>query len=90
MVSSPKMPEIPLVDGDMITREMTCANADVVYVKSVAMGYDGLCCLFSSGGGTIVLAAPRGREAELDRLVDDLREESVFRPAQKESAETVR
>lgn len=79
MVSRHEMAEIPLVDDDMITREVTCADVDVVYVKSVAMGYDGLCCLFSSGGGTIVLAAPRGREAELDRLVEDLREESVLR-----------
>jgi hypothetical protein len=65
------------IDSDMIAREICCAEPDVVYVKSIATAYDGLCCLFSEGGGQIVLAAPRGREAELDRLVDDIVEEFV-------------
>ena len=69
------MAEFPLIDDDMIAREIDCAPADVVYVKSIVMGYEGLCGLFSSGGGRIVLAAPRGREAELDRLVNDVIEE---------------
>ena len=69
------MAEFRLIDDDMIAREIDCAPADVVYVKSIAMGYEGLCGLFSSGGGRIVLAAPRGREAELDRLVNDVIEE---------------
>lgn len=66
------MAKPPLIDDDMVTRKFCCEKRDVVYVKSVVMGYDGLCCLFSEGGGELILAAPRGREAELDRLVDDV------------------
>jgi hypothetical protein len=73
------MPDFALIDGDMISREIVCAKCDVVYVKAIAMAYDGLCCLFSDGGGAIVLAAPCGREAELDRLVNDVIEEFADR-----------
>jgi len=68
------MPDFSLLD-DMVTREICCADVDVVYVKSIAMAHDGLCCMFSDGGGKILLAAPRGREAELDLLVNDFIEE---------------
>lgn len=63
-----------LEDG-LVVRSFNCACADVVYVKSIVTAYDGLCALFSDGGGSIKLVAPRGREAELDLLVDDLRQE---------------
>ena len=72
------MPDFSLVD-DMVTREISCDDGDVVYVKSIAMAHDGLCCMFSDGGGKVLLAAPRGREAELDCLVNDFIEEFANR-----------
>jgi hypothetical protein len=56
-----------------------CDAAQIVYIKSIAAAYDGLCCLFSTGGQKVALVAPRGREAELDLLVDDLAEELKLR-----------
>jgi hypothetical protein len=72
------MPDLSLID-DMVTREMICKDSDVVYVKAIAMAHDGLCCMFSDGDGRLLLAAPRGREAELDCLVKDFIEEFAVR-----------
>jgi hypothetical protein len=69
------MPTTSLITDDLIARKLECELSDVVYVKSIASAYDGLCCLFSDGGGGVQLVAPRGREAELDLLVNDLVEE---------------
>jgi hypothetical protein len=78
LASVKRMPDFSLID-DMVTREMICKDADVVYVKAVAMAHDGLCCMLSDGGGRLILAAPRGREAELDCLVKDFMEEFAAR-----------
>ena len=64
-----------LCSDELIVRDFDCELVDVVYVKSIANAYDGLCCLFSEKGGKVRLVAPRGREAELDLLVNDLRDE---------------
>jgi hypothetical protein len=64
----------PIAD-DLIARKLDCELSDVVYVKSIASAYDGLCCLFADGCDGIQLVAPKGREAELDLLVNDLVEE---------------
>jgi hypothetical protein len=68
-----------LVSDELVTRYLDCEAGDVVYVKSVATAYDGLCCMFSVRRSGIWLAAPRGREAELDLLVNDLMEEFAAR-----------
>jgi len=72
-----------LKSDDLITRDISCDLSDIVYVKSIASAYDGLCCLFAERGGTVSLVAPKGREAELDLLVDDLRFELRAKGAKK-------
>ena len=57
---------------ELVVRRLDCARSDVVYVKSIVTAYDGLCAMFSDGGSSICLVSPRGREAELDQLVEDL------------------
>jgi hypothetical protein len=69
------MSAFALITDDLVVRDLDCKLRDVVYVKSIAAAYDGLCCLFSEGGGAVQLVAPRGREAELDLLVNDLERE---------------
>lgn len=64
---------------ELIMRRLVCSRADVVYVKSIVTAYDGLCDMFSNGGYDIRLVAPRGREAELDLLVEDLELEFAAR-----------
>lgn len=72
---SPGVPAPILIDANLVTRTLDCELRDVVYVKSIAMAYDGLCCLFAEKRGAVRLVAPKGREAELDRLVNDLHDE---------------
>lgn len=64
-------------NADLVIRTLACSPAEIVYVKSIVNAYEGLCGLFSNGGKIIKLVAPRGREAELDQLVDDLVKELI-------------
>lgn len=67
------MVDAALIDSDMVVRAIELQRGEVVYVKSIVQASDGLCCLLADRSeGPILLAAPRDRKAELDRLVDDL------------------
>jgi hypothetical protein len=62
-----------LIDEDMVVRAIELDCKQVVYVKSIVQASEGLCCLIADRSrGPILLVAPREREADLDRLVDDL------------------
>jgi hypothetical protein len=43
-----------------------------VYVKGIAQASDGLCCVFSEGGGHLSLASAEDRAADLQQLVQDI------------------
>jgi len=73
------MIEIVELSDELVVRHLECSRVDVVYVKSIVTAYDGLCGMFSDGGHDIRLVAPRGREAELDQLVEDLERELATR-----------
>jgi hypothetical protein len=67
------MVDAALIDTDMVVRSIEIHRREVVYVKSIVQASEGLCCLLADRSkGPILLVAPRDREAELDRLVDDL------------------
>lgn len=53
-------------------RKLTVLPKDVVFVKAIIQASDGLCCLFSDGGGNLILAAAEDRAADLQLLADDL------------------
>ncbi|MEJ7733920.1 MAG: DUF4911 domain-containing protein [Polyangiaceae bacterium] len=76
-VRAAKRPPLPLgeVCEGMVVRRVDVAPADVVFVKGVVEASDGLGAVFADAGGALTIAAPRGREAELTRLLDDLRRE---------------
>lgn len=59
----------------MATRAVSVAAPDVVFVKGLVEASDGLASVFAERGGELVLAAPLGREAELDELLADLEAE---------------
>jgi hypothetical protein len=56
----------------MITRRLVVRAKDVAFLKGVVEAHEGLAQVFAEGGGDLTLAAPVGREAELDELVCDL------------------
>ena len=62
----------PLVDSDLVLYRLLVRSADVVFVKGVFEASDGLCCMFAETGGDLLIAAPHGRDAELEELLNDL------------------
>ena len=62
----------PLVGEGMITRRLVVRARDVAFLKGIIEAHEGLAQLFA---GDLTIAAPAGREAELDELVRDLAHE---------------
>ncbi len=63
---------LDLLGPQLSIRKLCVQPRDVVYVKGIAQASDGLCCVFSDGGGNLVLACAENRAADLQQLVDDL------------------
>lgn len=61
-----------LLGPQLSIRKLSVEPRDVVYVKGIAQASDGLCCVFSDGGGNLVLACAEDRAADLQQLIDDL------------------
>lgn len=61
-----------LLGPRLTIRKLSVVAKDVVFVKAIIQASDGLCCVFSDGGGELLLAAAEDRAADLHRLVDDL------------------
>lgn len=72
------MPAPPVLGEGLITRTLRIADEDVVWLRGVLDGYEGLAMLFGDGTGKIILAAPLDREKELDALLSDLKLEAHF------------
>ena len=68
----PRRPVPPLVGAGMITRRLVVRAKDVAFLKGVVEAHEGLAQVFAEGGGDLTIAAPAGRDAELDELVADL------------------
>jgi hypothetical protein len=56
----------------MIVRRVLLPAREVVFFKGVVEASEGLAAVFAERGGDLTVAAPEGREAELDALVDAL------------------
>ncbi|HEY1691776.1 MAG TPA: hypothetical protein VGG39_06425 [Polyangiaceae bacterium] len=53
-------------------RRVLLPAREVVFFKGVVEASEGLAAVFAERGGDLTIAAPEGREAELDALVDAL------------------
>jgi hypothetical protein len=62
----------PCVGPGMVVRRVLVASRDVVFVKGIVEAFEGLAQVFAVEGGSLTIAAPTDRAAELDALVDDL------------------
>jgi hypothetical protein len=62
----------PLVGPGMVTRRIVVRAKDVVLLKGIVESNEGLANVFGEHGGDLLLAAPEGRAAELDELIEDL------------------
>ena len=63
------------IGAGMIARRLVVRARDVVFVKGIVEAHDGLAHVFAESGGDLVIAAAKGREAELMEFVDDLARE---------------
>ncbi len=76
----------PLIGPGMVTRRVRLRASDVVFLKGIVEGLEGLAQVFAEKGGDLTLASPAGRERELDELVEDLaRELGAFRVTEEEA-----
>jgi hypothetical protein len=74
-----------LADG-LTRRRVRVADADVVWLRSVLEGYDGLAALYGDGSGIVTLTTPHDRALELDALLGDLCAEAPLHVMSDESS----
>jgi hypothetical protein len=68
----PRRAVSPCVGPGMIVRRVLLRAPDVVFFKGVLEASEGLAAVFAVSGGDLHVAAPAGREVELDRVLDEL------------------
>ncbi len=68
-------PAPPCVGEGMVVRRIVVRSADVVLVKGIVEAHEGIAQVFAEQGGDLTLAAPEGRAAELEALIEALVEE---------------
>jgi len=56
----------------MVTRALVVRARDVVFVKGIVEASEGVAQVFAERGGELTLAAPAGRDVELDALLVEL------------------
>lgn len=59
----------------MVSVRLVMADADVVVLGGILLGYDGLASIHGEGGDSIVLVTTEARSAELEELLTDLASE---------------
>ena len=67
-----RIPVPPMIGEGMITRKLVVRARDVAFLKGIVEAHEGLAQVFAEKGGDLTIAAPAGRDAELDELVSDL------------------
>ena len=66
------IPVLAMIGPGMATRSLVVRASDVVFVKGIVEASEGLAQVFAEHGGDLTIAAPAGREAELDDLIREL------------------
>jgi hypothetical protein len=62
--------------GDLIFRRMRVRAREVVFIKGVIEASEGLAAVFAESGGELTVAAPASQKDELDRILQDLANET--------------
>jgi hypothetical protein len=63
---------VGLIDADLVTRRLCLRASDVVFAKGILEASEGVGVLFGERGGDLIVATPKSRAAELDRVLSDL------------------
>jgi len=67
-----RQPVPPCVGEGMVVRRVVLRSPDVVFFKGVVEACEGIAAVFAEHGGELFVAAPVGRQQELDALLDEL------------------
>jgi Domain of unknown function (DUF4911) len=67
-------------DPALTRRRLRVGRGDVVWLRSILEGYDGLAALYGDGSGIVTVMAPRERASELDALLAELASEVSLSP----------
>jgi hypothetical protein len=67
-------------DPALTRRRLRVSSRDVVWLRSILEGYDGLAALYGDGSGVVTVMAPNERASELDALLAELAREAVLSP----------
>jgi hypothetical protein len=62
--------------GGLIIRQVRIAPRDVVFLKGVIEASEGLAAVFAESGGDLTIATLPTQKDELDRILQDLSEET--------------
>lgn len=65
----------PCMGEGMVSRRILVRTADVVLVKGIVEAHEGVAQVFAEKGGDLTLAAPEGRAADLEALIEELVDE---------------
>ena len=66
---------LPPADGSMVVRRVVVPKRDVVFIRGVFEASDGVGFIFSLYGGDLTIVSSPSREAELDELLADLKQD---------------
>ena len=70
------LPAKPLHGPGLTRRRIRVADSDVVWLRSILEGYEGLATLYGDGSGVVTLSTTAAQSSELDALIEDLRAEA--------------
>jgi len=70
-----RFPREQFIDPTHVTRRVVVAVEEVVYVRSILEANNGVAAVYSESGGDLTLVTSTCREAELERVLLDLKAE---------------
>lgn len=69
---------MPLGPG-LVVRRLSLSAGDVVWLRGILVGYEGLASAHGDDGGIVALVAPEDRAVELDDWIDEVAREIPLR-----------
>jgi hypothetical protein len=70
-----RKPQPPLLGG-LISRRLRVRAREVVFIKGVIEASEGLAAVFAESGGDLTVATSASQQNELDRILQDLANET--------------
>jgi hypothetical protein len=69
-------PSSPMLLNELVIRRVRVAPREVVFLKGVIEASEGVAAVFAESGGDLTIATLPSQKDELDRILQDLRDET--------------